>query len=912
MSVNPRNTEVATRSQLESRVANLEQQRFQEDLNAQFRDMQVSQSLQYLQYELLQMKRAFERHIPELRRDLCVLGAKHEIEQNIEATRNVHIEPRTQEQKLESAMRNANLTRISAAVSLPGRLTVEQASIRRAEQMESLAKTLRSRVHRGGAAYVLEAEDAEVWAAKLRGDATPTENSTSQPQGRKKLSSGNTPVAHDPDDSWGEVRIPSPSDEAEAFKQQHVSDGEAAKDETNQLVKAEHGVEISHGAVTDYRSIMAVSMISRSSSPVLIRASFLPDSDSASTTTDRRAPAHRSSTRTASPEPRRRAASARSGRSKTPSSAVSVKLEETATSDISSPKSAGRSDTRLSMSRGRKLAPHQKYGAHQAEATQIMALEPGFSAKVEASLSRTDSTCAVAEEVREAQVPANRVRKLAPHQRLTRQQAETSETPAKKETTIDMATSTHEIAENAEAQVPVIIERKRAPHQSYAVQQAESLKTRSPTIKTPAESEKSTISAVNTHEVAQATEAQVPTTRAKKLPPHRKHITRQVEAPKLPRAELKKTDEEKASSSETVGPESSSLERSGSRKMKEHMDRRAAETKIAQSVLHDEQVVSQELHESISPLNIATQVNVEGVAADTTWQPAYLSDLPPLSIEELEGIPPVEKMHHFNRSFILNHLGGSRWLPSFYSIPEDEVSLLPGRGFYLLENNTEPLAPATPGSHGSLLTPVLRLPDADNPDAPNPSTMENAPLFLRQGDGYIYYGMYTYLRADRLDIERCNLIIPTSVKSFWANQLTASQRPKWVTEALQKHLLPQPLYTGPLPHNADDDKISLALSTHLSAITTWHKDTHLKTSFLRPEHILAAFEASDTGAEMPGIRFWGLGLRCEGWDGGFYNMMVREEGIWEKEGKRDGEGERGRKRDMLWTLRARSKRPKKW
>ncbi|KAI5208076.1 hypothetical protein E4T38_03091 [Aureobasidium subglaciale] len=910
MSVNPRNTEVATRSQLESRVANLEQQRFQEDLNAQFRDMQVSQSLQYLQYELLQMKRAFERHIPELRRDLCVLGAKHEIEQNIEATRNVHIEPRTQEQKLESAMRNANLIRISAAVSLPGKLTVEQASIRGAEQMESLAKTLRSRVHRGGAAYVLEAEDAEVWAAKLRGDATPTENSTSQPQGKKDLSSGNMPVAHDLDDSWGEVRVPSPSDEAEAFK--NASDSEAARDDSNQLVEADHGVEISLEVVTDYRSIIAVSMISRSSSSVMIRASFLSDSDSPSTTTDKRAPAHGSPIRITSPGPRRRHASARSGRSKTPSSAVSVKLEETAASDYSSPKSSGRSDTRLSMSRGRKLAPHQKYGTHKAGATQIMALEPGFSAKVEASLSRTDSTRAVAEEVTEAQVPANRVRKLTPHQRLTPQQAETSETPAKKETTIDMATSTYEIAESAEAQVPVIIERGRAPHQRHAVQQAESLKTRSPTIKTPAESEKSTISAVNTHEVAQATEAQVPTTRAKKLPPHRKHITRQVEAPKLPRAELKKTDEEKASSSETVGPESSSFERFGSRKMKEHMDRRAAEAKIIQIALRDEQVVNQELQESISPLDIATQVDGKDAAADQTWQPAYLNELSSLSAEELEGIPSVEKMHHFDRSFILNHLGGSRWLPSFYSIPEDEITLLPGRGFYLLEDSTEPLAPATPGSHGSLLTPVLRLPDADNPDAPNPSTMENAPLFLRQGDGYIYYGMYTYLRADRLDIERCNLTIPASVKSFWADQLTTSQRPKWVTEALQKHLLPQPLYTGPLPHNADDDKISLALSTHLSAITTWHKDTHLKTSFLRPEHILAAFEASDIGAEMPGIRFWGLGLRCEGWDEAFYNMMVREEGIWEKEGKRDGEGERGRKRDMLWTLRARSKRPKKW
>ncbi|KAI5202297.1 hypothetical protein E4T39_04751 [Aureobasidium subglaciale] len=913
------NTEVATRSQLESRVANLEQQKFREDMNAHFRNMQVSQSLQYLQQELLQMKQAFEYQIPEIRRDLCVLGAKHEIEQNVEATRSLHIKPRTQEQKLESAMRNANLVRISAAVSLPGKLTFEQVSIRGAEQMESLAKTLRSRVHRGGTAYVLEAEDAEAWATKLREDAAPTDKSIPQPRSEKIAFPGELPMTQDLDEAGSVIRIPSPSDEAEASD--HLSnDNEAAKDEPNESIKADRGAEFSHEVVTDYRSIVAISMISRSPSPVMIRASFLPESEVLSTTTDTRAFAHGSSLRTGSPEPHHRQTSARSCRSKAPSYAVSVKLEETAASDISSPKSADRSNIRLPVSRGRKFAPHQRYGAHQAEATQFVALEPEFSVKVEAFLSRTNSTRSVTKGLAEAQVPASRGRKLAPHQILAAQQVEISEaprpeieTPAREEASIDIATNTHEVAPVVEAQVPVSRGRRHAPHQRHAAQEAGPSETRFPKIEISVESEISAHDAVTTHEVAEVAGAQVPTIRAKRPPPHRKHVTPQVEAPKLSTVEPANTNEEKLVSSEAAGGESSSLERSGSRKMKEHMDRRAVEARIVQIALHADQTVSQEVHEeSISPLNLATQVNGEGITADATWQPAYLNDLAPLSVEELEAIPSTEKMHHFNRSFILNHLGGSRWLPSFYSTPGAEISLLPGRGFYLLEDTTEPLAPLSPGSHGSLLTPVLRLPDADNPDTPNTSTMEDAPLFLKQGDGYVYYGMYTYLRADRLDVERCNLVVPASVKSFWADQLTHPQRPKWVTEALQKHLCPQPTYTGPLPHNADEDKISTALSTHLLAITTWYKDTHLKTSFLRPEHILAAFEASDTGAEMPGIRFWGLGLRCEGWDEKFYGMMVREEGIWEREGRRDGESERGRKRDMLRTLRARSKRPKKW
>ena len=52
-------------------------------------------------------------------------------------------------------------------------------------------------------------------------------------------------------------------------------------------------------------------------------------------------------------------------------------------------------------------------------------------------------------------------------------------------------------------------------------------------------------------------------------------------------------------------------------------------------------------------------------------------------------------------------------------------------------------------------------------------------------------------------------------------------------------------------------------------------------------------------------------MRCEGWDKGFYEMMVREEKIWEKEGRRDGEKERERQKEMLRLL-GRKGSPIKW
>jgi hypothetical protein len=99
------------------------------------------------------------------------------------------------------------------------------------------------------------------------------------------------------------------------------------------------------------------------------------------------------------------------------------------------------------------------------------------------------------------------------------------------------------------------------------------------------------------------------------------------------------------------------------------------------------------------------------------------------------------------------------------------------------------------------------------------------------------------------------------------------------------------------------------MTAHHQALESWHRDTSILTSLLRPENIMEAFAAPDTGAAIPGLRFWCLGLKCEGWDKGFYDMMCREERNWEKQGRRDGEKEAKNQKEMLRML---GTRPVKW
>jgi hypothetical protein len=723
----PQSTELAMSHQFDNRVNRLEQQQFQDGVNAHFRGFQMSQSLQHLQQQFHQMQQAIRYDIPALRLQIQTLEAKLDRKENVDCTRQIQLKPRSKEQKVQSAMRNANLMRIFTKVSMHENATLEQNLIYKAEQMETLAASLRGRVHRGGVAYLLEAEDAEAWAGKLRQDARNIElfGVDNMLLENKELESTTAKPPYTDIDSY----LNAENAKLEAEKTRNILNS------------------------------VRISVPTQNTTDMEVAAPAQPASVKDSVHTD---------TPTFQP----------SALSNTSISAVSIKIEETSESNGSSVKAGA-----VSEPRGRKLAPHLRYAVQQVPASKDLTLE--FEDTTNNNITQTQEV----KDAAEAQVPSKKT--LPPHRRLlkraTTPTASESETPSTLKS--DTKSTNREVEESTASGVVV----PRAVSDIFK-DLASSVQNKTFSIKA------------------------VPATKSKR---------------------------------------------------------------------HNRKRNNRKKNDSISPLNLTTSI----------WQPTYLKDLPLLPPSELQEIPSSQKMHTYSRTFLLNHLGGTKWLPSFYHIPTPELSLLPNRGFYLFEDTAEPLAPSSPGSHGSLVTPILRLPDSGNGAEPKPEAMHNAPLFIKKGERYVYFGMYTHLRSDRLDLERCNTLIPEYLKEHWATQLTHPNRPKWVTSALQHHLLAPPSFSPPSSSSSSD-----AANAHHQALSSWHRDTSLLTSFLRPSHILDAFAAPETGAEIPGLRFWCLGLKCEGWDKGFYEMMEREEKVWEKEGRRDGEREREERREMLRVL----------
>jgi len=782
------------------RIVRLEQQQFQDGVNSHYRNMQTSQSLQHLQQQLYQMQQAIVFDIPALRRQVEALQVRLDRRQNNEATRQLELEPRTQEQKLHSALKNANLVRIYASTSVHENATSKSSVLRRAEQMEALATLLRGRVHRGGAAYLSEAKDAEAWAAKLREDV---EHSGGPEVDNKLLTESRSADPFQTDTANTNVQV-----------------GLTREEPERQWISNPISTPLTKLSPSSYRR----------------RAVRTPMQDTnltqnkSSTPKDMATPAQ-SAWGNSSIHPHTPSAQ-RSKSSKGSGSGVLIKIKEPSGANVTSVQVEA-----VSPQRARKLAPHLKYASQQIQVSKDCT--PAIEATTDDSTTKTHEVSDTAK----VQVPSV----IQPHRRMFKR-ALTPPTPKP-----DSKSTKWEMEESKPA----------------GIQAQQSVSDKFKEESSPVQ-EKST-SVKN-----------VPRKKNKKSRPNRSTRVARAKAAERSQIEFVCTNKKGAWPTEAV----------------EFSVFPAEVTK--QSEMHNTTEVEREKQNKFaSSLDLTTP----------TWQPSYIKDLPLLSPEELQYIPSSPEMHTFNRTFITTHLGGMKWLPSFYSVPESELSLLPGRGYYLLEDTTEPLAPSSPGAHGSLVTPILRLPEFNNPATPKPESMLNAPLFIKRGEGYVYYGMYSHLRSDRLDLERCNALIPAYLKHHWASQLTSPKRPKWVTEALQNHLRPPSSYPRPCS-SASSDAITAALSTHHQALESWHRDTSLLTSFLRPSNILDAFAAPDTGASTPGLRFWCLGLKCEGWDKGFYEMMRREERLWEKQGRKDGEKEREEQKEMLRLLG--KGKPVKW
>lgn len=778
LSLQPPTAPIATTHQFETRIHRLEQQQFQEGVNAQFRSIHMSQSFQHLQQQVYHMQQVIAYDMPVLRYQVQALEAKLDRKENDDCTRSIQLERRSQEQRLQSAMENPNLMRIYTSISTPNDATLEQNSLRRAEQMEALAALLRRRVHRGGAAYLLEAEDAEAWATKVREDT----KLIGQPEVGNELSK-----SHD-SEAWSKMASP-----PEAI-----------------IANAPQENETTHENLDDWQITAPWNTIHKDAAS--------PAQSVSAKGSDMHVHAFKCS--------------------KPPSLSTSDPLCDTIDKEVAvTPQSNSAKGSEIHI----RTSECPKPPSLSSSAVSI---------KIESFASDVSS-------VQVKAIPELQTKKLALHLRYAAQRVQES-----KEPTLDQET---EVTTNDKI-----------------------IQTQEDTIKNDV---------IQTEKVA---EAQVPSYR---LPPHRRFYKRAAPPTPEPDTEFTNQEVEESTASGLVVPRAVSdvfkIEAPPAREKAISVKNQVSPTQEKATSVKDTPSTGSKQDESTSTLDLNTAI----------WQPSYLKDLPTLPPSELDQIPPSQKMHTFSRTFILNHLGGTRWLPSFYSIPPSELSLLPGRGFYLLEDTTEPLAPTSPGHHGSLITPILRLPESDNLSTPKPESMTNAPLFIKRGDRYVYLGMYTYLRSDRLDLERYNALIPAYLKDYWAAQLTTPKRPKWVTEALKQHLRPPLTYSRP-SSSASEDAITTSLSSHHQALEAWHRDTSLLTSFLRPSNILSAFSAPDTGADIPGLRFWCLGLKCEGWDKEFYDMMCREEKIWEQQGKKDGEREREERKEMLRMLG--KGKPVKW
>jgi hypothetical protein len=122
---------------------------------------------------------------------------------------------------------------------------------------------------------------------------------------------------------------------------------------------------------------------------------------------------------------------------------------------------------------------------------------------------------------------------------------------------------------------------------------------------------------------------------------------------------------------------------------------------------------------------------------------------------------------------------------------------------------------------------------------------------------YVYYGHYTQSRwSDKLDYDRMLQCVPGAVREYWAEELCASGRPEWVTDALQKHFFPVPAYGGALPAVAEaeggsvaedamaarEKKVARDVGRHVAALRAWKKEADMRTNLIRKDFILKAFD----------------------------------------------------------------------
>ncbi|KAF2171619.1 hypothetical protein M409DRAFT_17856 [Zasmidium cellare ATCC 36951] len=285
-------------------------------------------------------------------------------------------------------------------------------------------------------------------------------------------------------------------------------------------------------------------------------------------------------------------------------------------------------------------------------------------------------------------------------------------------------------------------------------------------------------------------------------------------------------------------------------------------------------------------------------ASAPKWSPVTVRNMLPITFD----IPDHKETFTFQ--FLHDNLGGSFWSSGFYF--ESGDSILPSKAYWILDHDREPFIPQSLGQHGAKLTAFFN--ETPTEHAPMPDNYMNCPVFIKE-DGanqYRYYGNYSQTRySDKVGYDSLIDHIPERTLRQWADHLSETGRPEWVTRALQKHFWPQPEYEGPFPTDSaintpataatggdsgaggTERRVTNALHEYAKESKDWQKESRMHTSMLTSDAIFNAFKNPDSDVE-PGLRLWWEYLECTNYDTGFYDMLVKIKKNPMKLAKRNG------------------------
>jgi hypothetical protein len=294
---------------------------------------------------------------------------------------------------------------------------------------------------------------------------------------------------------------------------------------------------------------------------------------------------------------------------------------------------------------------------------------------------------------------------------------------------------------------------------------------------------------------------------------------------------------------------------------------RYAEVKVEDATLPDEEhpdSPTSTLHPDSPRQSVEIPPSVP--KSSTEWTPYAVTQFPQLDPLQLASVPSAAETVTFSHDFLANQFGGSFWTPGLKYIPPGPVCMLPTRSYWLLDGSVEPYLPKAPGQHGAKLTAFF------NPEEPagffdenvKAGSFDNVPMFVcntpwAEGNArrYMYMGNYSQTRwSDKLDYDRMVEHVPDNVKMYWAEELSATGRAEWVTEALKNHFFPKPTYEGRLPKGpmggvgsvTDDEdtkyeeRVMKDLDVYLKELRHWNEEAELKTRLMSKDFILQSFE----------------------------------------------------------------------